>query len=82
MLVVQIKHQEFIILRSQAIANDSLSTKLYESIITFNYQSTEKAFKRLFFPMRRQFKAPSTRCRIFLNPQIFLSGYKNFLVYS
>ena len=30
----------------------------------------------------RKLKAPSTRIRLFLNPQLFLSGFKNFPVHA
>ena len=32
--------------------------------------------------LRIIYKAPSTRIRIFLNPQLFLSGLKNFPVHT
>ena len=37
---------------------------------------------RYFRAILREFNAPSTRIRIFLNPQLFLSGYENIRVHT
>jgi len=45
-------------------------------------QNNRKVMWKAKAPITVMTKAPSARIRIFLNPQLFLSGFKNFPVHT
>ena len=59
------------------------SGKPGSSTCGFDFHSVDDNLFEMFAVLKiPQYKAPSTRIRIFLNPQLFLSGYENIRVHT